>query len=117
MLILENNRVDRDIWKEKVVDVPVHLLGVLHSPILICRTLVPSEPPRHHLVFLPHRQAGQPALRLAGLPAYGAKTLLAFQFLHDLAVTKDQQLVEFGAGGFPQGDNDRVPPITRHIEP
>jgi proline iminopeptidase len=24
-------------------------------------------------VFLPHRQAGQPALRLAGLPAYGAK--------------------------------------------
>ena len=25
-------------------------------------------------MFLPHRQAGQPALRLAGLPAYGAKT-------------------------------------------
>jgi hypothetical protein len=26
-----------------------------------------------HAIFLPHRQAGQPALRLAGLPAYGAK--------------------------------------------
>ena len=26
-------------------------------------------------MFLPHRQAGQPALRLAGLPAYEAKTL------------------------------------------
>jgi hypothetical protein len=25
-------------------------------------------------MFLPHRQAGQPALRLAGLPAYAAKT-------------------------------------------
>ena len=26
------------------------------------------------LMFLPHLQAGQPALRLAGLPVYGAKT-------------------------------------------
>jgi hypothetical protein len=25
-------------------------------------------------MFLPHRQAGQPALRLPGLPAYAAKT-------------------------------------------
>ena len=32
-------------------------------------------------VFLPHRQAGQSALRLASLPAYGAKTPSSIQYL------------------------------------
>jgi hypothetical protein len=44
------------------------------------RELSPLESVRSHQrigclpMFLPHRQAGQPVLRLTGLPAYEAKT-------------------------------------------
>jgi len=51
-------------------------LGPEALPALLWLDKKLGNGPKTEAMFLPHRQAGQPALRLPGLPAYAAKEAL-----------------------------------------